>query len=336
MAAKTTVRSTPLSILKKEFTAVGLKAIDVVKSLPEWAEDALAHPSGIHEVRGFVAKHYGLMIDTDGTLRQRVMPAARFKTRSGADIGMVAPARALVTSVAHDVARIATTPWRGVLPSADALRTQCIAAGRPWIGLDELLELCWGYGVPVVYLPTLPVSQPKMEGMVTFCGDRPVIVVTKKCSPAWMLFILGHEMGHLALAHLDGGTIVDETVAEGTADADDAQERDANRYALRLLTGEGRETLNLPRLMPAASLVNVATNYGRQYRIDPGHVILNVTKNTLVKGERPWSLANAALKLLAPDPDAVATRCRAFLRDHADMDRLSDDQFGFLERLGVL
>ncbi|WP_146203858.1 hypothetical protein [Azospirillum sp. TSO5] len=334
MAAKTTVRFTPLSILKKEFTAVGLKAVDVVRSLPEWAEEALAHPSGIHEVRGFVAKHYGLMVDADGTLRQRMMPAARFKTRSGADVGLVAPARALATSVAHAVAAVTTVRWRGVLPSADTLRKQCITAGRTWVGLDELLELCWGYGVPVIYLPMLPVNQSKMEGMVTFCGDRPVIVVTKKCSPAWMLFILGHEMGHLALGHLDGGTIVDETVVEG--DIDDAQERDANHYALRLLTGEARKALSLARLLRAPSLVQSAITYGRQHHIDPGHVILNAVRNTEINGEQPWPLGNAALKLLNPDPDAVATRCRAFLREHVDMDQFSDDQFGFIERLGVI
>lgn len=31
-------------------------------------------------------------------------------------------------------------------------------------------------------MPSLPAAKSKMDGMVTFCGGRPVILVTKKAS----------------------------------------------------------------------------------------------------------------------------------------------------------
>ncbi|QCG86770.1 ImmA/IrrE family metallo-endopeptidase [Azospirillum sp. TSH100] len=340
IASPSAQSNSPLSRLKREFAAVGLKATDVLKSLPDWWKDALAHPSGIYEVRGFVAKHYGLAIGPGGELQTRSLPSACFKTRTGADVSVVAPARALATAVAHIVANAAVPPWAGVLPSAAELREAFIArSGKPWVGIDELLSACWERGVPVVYVPKLPVSQPKMDGMVTMCGDRPVIVVTKKVShPAWMLFILAHEMGHLALGHLDtsaGGTIVDESISEDDAFAD-GQEHEANRYALRLLTGNGHQALKLNHLMAADALANAARMYGRQHGIDPGHVILNAVRNTKRDGKSLWPLGNAALGRLTSGGSDPAVSCRGALRCHVDLDSLSDDSLDFLERLGVL
>jgi hypothetical protein len=77
--------------------------------------------------------------------------------------------------------------------------------------------------------------------MVTFVGGRPVVILTKKDEhPDWMLFILAHELGHLANRHLtevDGQAIVDEAVNKDDS-ISDMQEREANGYALQLLTAK--------------------------------------------------------------------------------------------------
>ena len=341
----------PKKLLTKEFKAVGLKK-DVFQILPEWWEEALGHPSGVYEVRGFVAKHFGLEIGPNGQLRQRLMPHACFKTRTDIDITAVASARAMATAVARIVAAAtvgtrpagANTPWSGGLPSAADLRRTVLDNGRPWVSLSDLLAVCWEHGIPVVYLPSLPVSKPKMEGMVTFCGSRPVILVTKKAEqPAWMLFVLAHEMGHVALRHLnecDGGSIVDEKVSEdGVADP---QEIAANAYALHLLTGGEKSVINLKSLMKPEPLAKEARRFGHKYHIDPGHVDLNAVRNTMVNGTNPWGLktnlwglGTNALKHLDHEP-ASSVMCRNALRQNVDLDALSDDSFEFLERLGVL
>lgn len=329
----------PKKLLRQEFTAVGLKAKDAFEALPEWWEEAVSHPSGVFEVRCFVAKHFGLEIGPDGRLRQRLMPYACFKTRTGADVSEIASARAMATAVAKVVASVTTMPWSGSLPSAADLRALAVAHGdTPWVGLDDLLDACWSNGVPVVYMPSLPVAKPKMDGMVTFCGGRPVILVTKKFpAPAWMLFVLAHEMGHVAEGHLDqceGGAIVDEKVSEEGGDTDD-QEKAANAYALQALTGGSKSNIYLNRLMNAASLADAALRFGRTNGIDPGHVILNAVKNSPINGKEPWPLGNAALKHIGEDVTA-ADMCREALRRHVDVDALSDDSFEFLERIDLL
>lgn len=329
----------PKKQLQREFSAVGLKSKDAFQTLPEWWEEAVAHPSGVFEVRGFVAKHFGLEIGPDGRLRQRHMPHACFKTRTGTDVSEIASARALATAVAKVVASATTTPWSGSLPSAANLRTSALAHGNtPWVGLDDLLDACWSNGVPVVYMPSLPVTKSKMDGMVTFCGGRPVILVTKRASaPAWMLFVLAHEMGHVAEGHLDqceGGAIVDENVSEGDGDPDE-QERAANAYALHVLTGGKKGNIRLTRLMNAASLANAALLFGRANGIDPGHVLLNAVKNTQIKGKEPWALGNAALKHTGGNVP-TADMCRDALRRNVDVDALSNDSFEFLKRIGLL
>lgn len=329
----------PINLLRREFAAVGLKAKEAFHVLPEGWEETITHPSGVYEVRGFAAKHFGLEIGPNGRLRRRLMPYACFKTRTGTNITEIASARALATAVARLIASVTAIPWSGALPSVSDLRTTALAdKAAPWVGLDDLLGACWSHGVPVVYMPSLPVTKPKMVGMVTFCGGHPVILITKKAAgPAWVLFILAHEMGHLAEGHLalcEGGTIVDEQISEDDA-GDDTQELAANAYALKLLTGGEKEKIRLTRLMSAESLANHALSFGRKHGIDPGHVILNAVNNSPINGKAPWALGNAALKHIGEDV-STADMCRAALRQNIDVDALSNDSFEFLERIGLL
>lgn len=327
------------AVLRRELSDLGIKPKDAVRILPEWWEDAADDPSGIFEVRGLIAKHFGLQIGTDGCLQRRPLPHACFKTRTGTDVVEITAARAAATALARIVSAATVPSWKGGLPMAAELRAvACSRGNTPWVGLDDLLDACWSHGVPVIYMPSLPVTGAKMDGMVTFCGGRPVILITKRAAaPAWMLFDLAHEMGHIACGHLppdEGGAIVDEKITEDAAGSDD-DEREANRYALDLLAGEGRQTLSMDRLPDAAGLANTAKVYGRKHGIDPGHVILNVSKNSPIKGKEPWALANSALKFIGED-HMPADLCRDALRRNIDTDTLSDDSFEFLERAGLL
>lgn len=322
-------------LLRQELSAVGLNATEAWKMLPGWWEDAISDPTGVFEIKGFIAQHYGLEIGPDGRLRRRQMSAACFKTRTGTDVEAIASARALASAVACDVSSVTIPPWQGSFPSARDLRQRILEAGSGCVSLDDLLSACWNAGVPVIYMPSLPVTGSKMDGMVTFCCGRPVILITKKTpAPAWMLFILAHEMGHVALGHLEqreGGALVDEDVSEEANQADD-QERTANAYAIELLTGN--KYFSLARALKAPSLARAAILRGRQEQIDPGHIILHAVKNTEMNGKIPWGLAGAALKLIGQDVP-VALMCAEHLKRNLDLDALSDDSFEFLERIGL-
>lgn len=325
----------PKNQLIKELAAVGFKK-DAFNLLPEWWEDAIAHPSGVHEIRGFLAKHLHLNVGADGALCSRDMPKACFKTRSGTPIDKIASARSFASGVASVVAFAAkhAAPWKG-FPDAASLRQEMLGKGRPWIGLTELLEICWGHGAPVVFLPTLPVNSPKMEGMVVYCRERPVILVTTKRAedPSLMLFILAHEMGHLACGHIEpGSTLVDEKIA-AEGESDDGQELEADQYALKLLS-DGKN-IQLPRLIGAEALAKAALDHGARHQIEPGHVIMNAVKNTKIRNKNPWSLGNKALQCL-PDRISSVNSCRDAVRANIDVDALPDDSFEFLERLKII
>ena len=60
---------------------------------------------------------------------------------------------------------------------------------------------CWAHGVPVMYWRNLgTASENGWHGGST--NGRPVIILSKASQLwAWQLFILAHEVGHVALGH---------------------------------------------------------------------------------------------------------------------------------------
>jgi hypothetical protein len=310
--------------------------------LPDWAEEAVTTKAGVLELTGFMIRHFGLELDSEGHLRRRVLPEARFKNTQGTSSDQVEATRAAATAVARLLARSIRTPWTGIDPNAATTRHRLLGTSpRGWIDFEELLDYAWRSGIPVLYLPELPTGGRKMEGMVTFVGGRPAIVLSKKDDhPDWMLFILAHEIGHLANGHLvekDGQAIVDEAVEKDGSTAD-AQEREANCYALRLLAAEQNELQLNGRILNAKELAAAAISYGRTHSISPGHVILNVVNNTRINGQPLFSLGRAALKLLPKEIVSGTTGdlARAAARRYLDLDALGHDSVEYLEKLGVI
>ncbi|MGO7571004.1 hypothetical protein ACC699_24330 [Rhizobium ruizarguesonis] len=309
--------------------------------LPDWIDSAFDNKSGVIELKTFLSRNAGLKVLPGGTLATRDLPAACFKTRVSTSVDQISAARSLATACARLVSRATQPEYKRPPTIADDLRAAALKnSTKPWIDLAALLEACWSSGIPVLYMPTLPVQGRKMEGMVSFLDGRPVIVLTKKVPhPDWLLFILGHEIGHIARSHLpedEGQAIVDETV-EGVFDDRDLQEKEANEYATHLLAPDGQEVKIGNKLPKAAAFADVAIRYGRDHGISPGYVILNAVHNSLVDGKKPYGLGQAALKALPSENKAsVAELCREALRRHIDIDVLRDDSIDFLEKLALL
>lgn len=310
--------------------------------LPDWAEEAVSSKAGVLELTGFMIRHFGLELDAEGRLRRRILPEARFKNTQGTSTDQVEATRAAATAVARLSARAITTPWTGIEQDAATARHQLLkTAPRGWIDFEELLDYAWRSGIPVLYLPELPTGGRKMEGMVTFVGGRPVVVLTKKDDhPDWMLFILAHELGHLANRHLtevDGQAIVDEAVDKDDS-ISDMQEREANGYALQLLTAK-QSGIQIGGTVPdARHLATRAINFGRIHAISPGHVILNAVSNTRINGHQLFPLGRAALKFLPREIVSGTTSdlSRAAARKYLDPDALGYDSAEYLEKLGVI
>ena len=327
-----------LSTLQAELRSIGLSIPKAMKTLPDWSEAALEHPSGVLEVQGFFARYFGLEVGRDGRLQRRKLPLAKFKTSKHTSPEAVEAARGFAFSVCRVVASAIRKPYGKHLGAASVVRTLALARNARWLGLSELLEVCWNAGVPVIYLPEIPITTSKMDGMVTAIDGRPVIFISKTTDlPAWVLFILAHEMGHIARGHLSleqGATIVDEAVDEATGHVD-GQEREANEYAIELLTGSVKtiQLVQMPR--NASILARSAQSYGQEHKIDPGHVLLNMARNSKVNGRAPYALAQAALKQIEK-PGSASELCRQALRRHIDVEGLSDNSLQFLQGLRLI
>ena len=326
--------------LRGELADLGIDWRSLRLTVPDWADVAFNSESGVLELRTFIARSIGLRVGADGRLTVRDLPPACFKTSAATSVEQVNAARVVATACARMIARELEQPYTEFPSSAAALRDEILRTRkRPWIDLKGLLSICWAHGVPAIYLPTLPVTGRKMDGMVTYAAGRPVIVITKKVPhPDWLLFVLAHEIGHLAKGHLaqsEGEAIVDDTVDLAGAGARDVQESEANSFAAHLLAPKGMEvTLNGP-LLAAPRLAAVASDYGKANAMAPGYVILNAAHNSKTSGRNLFPLAQAALRLL-PSEGSVEEAFRTTLTTHLDPDAFRSDTFEFLEKLGLI
>lgn len=311
--------------------------------MPDWLDEAFKSSSGTLELKSFLAKHFGFDVDREGSLVPRALPHAKFKTKAGTAHHEVEGARAIATACARLVAKATKPKWNiqsNLYRNASAVRS-CIIdrSADGWVDFESLLGCCWDIGIPVLYLPNLPTEGKKMDGMVTYVAGRPVIVLTKKTNADWALFILAHEMGHVANHHLcfdEGDAIVDEAVDGGQTN--DLLEQEANEYALNVITPNGNGIHIDARVPKAPQLASNAIEFGRKHGIHPGHVILSAVRHTHIGGKPPWPLGNAALKLL---PEGIASRpvtelCKKAVDRNVDVELLRDDSVEFLEKLEVL
>lgn len=102
------------------------------------------------------------------------------------------------------------------------------------VSFEELLDLTWKSGIPVIPLKTLP--SPNFQGLACMIGDRPVIILGHKIDmPGRVAFIIAHEIGHIVYGHCKKGIIV---VDEEDGQDDTHEEHEADEYAKKLFTGD--------------------------------------------------------------------------------------------------
>ncbi len=268
-----------------------------------------------------------------------------FKTRKGTELAQIEGARVFTASVARLLAGATTKPWKGLPTDVGQFRLASLkASGKPWVDFAGLLEVAWSSGIPVAYLPKLPITGKKMDGMVTIAGGRPVIVLTKKSAhPDWILFTLAHELGHISKGHLaeaEGASLIDESVESPTDVSSplDQQEAEANNFAAEVLS-EGGVPLSINGRLPnAQALAHEAVAYGHANHVSPGHVVLNAANHTDINGQKPFSLASAALNIIDAEIGQLTTEalCKAAADRHLDLGKLRDDSSEFLEKLGII
>lgn len=325
--------------LRKRLKQFGLADAAITAAWPRWwSQEADASRSAQAELRFGIARRLGLdpvsLLGDEDEPRFLWRQEARFKHLSAEDereqAGIASFGRALATAIAPSAPESG-----GDLAGYEAgeLRQELLARGLQFIGLDTLLALSWGVGVPVVHLRVFPWPQKRMAAMTVRVNERSFILLGKDASyPPWIAFYLAHELGHVALAHVEPGhAIVDLDIGEKIA-ASDQEEADADTWALELITGRPKlEVTSADENRSAAELARIALGAAGELRIEPGTLALAFGYTT---GE--WPLVNGALKRIYDQPGEVWRIINAYARDQLNLEQAPGDAADFVgEVLGL-
>lgn len=301
--------------------------------LPEWWDDKVAQTAaGFTEAATLIARRLGLdvtaLINEQAVRWNKTTPVS-FKKADGVTEADVALARQITVQAL----RIAVVPQAGspvsLARSAAEVRDAIFSAGHRTVHLQNLLNYCWSAGIPVLHVDTFPAKSRKMEGLACQLAGRPAIALNKSLkSPAWAVFLLAHELGHLVCGHVGAnGVVVDAQVRQ---DASDAQEQEANAFAVELLTGSPSMRFTARSGLNASQLAQAARDVGARVNVEPGVVALNYAWHC-----QRLPVAQAALKQIEGEADAIAmTQLKA--EEALGLAGISDADIEFLGKLGAL
>jgi len=259
----------------------GLSKKHLSTIMPEWWSDEVeATPGGAQRAKIYLAKALSLQIrafsETPPRIEFDVPGEKRFKLSAKTSANDVE----LAVAIAHSASRIAinamnrdfTQPTR----SASSIRDYILAKGARWVGLPELIDACWAYGIPVLHLASPLLAKKKMDGIAMSINGRPSIVLSNVRKSGFLLFHLAHEVGHIALGHLGvNSAIVDDDFEEQAKSSKSADEVAADRFALELLTGNPDFSLRLQSKIKAAPLAQLAESEGVKMKVAPSHLVMS-------------------------------------------------------------
>lgn len=300
--------------------------------LPDWWEDEIAlNPAGYAQLMTLLSRCLSIDLPTlkasKGIISYKDSGPARFKKSSGVKEERLAWPKRLSVRALEIACAAFEEPVSSIPESASTIR-QTILDRAPLVSLDTLLDYCWDVGIPVLHVSGFPEKTRKMDGLSARINGRPAIVISKNFKySAWLLFILAHELGHIARGHLErNDVLVDDRVKEDNLNPD-IEELEANRFAKEILTGSPNKQYVSKHNLTALNLATVAKEICNRDRIDPGAVALNYAF-----GKGCWPVGMSALQILEPDANpAEAIRSKFIQR--LNWNRLPEDTAEFLRRM---
>jgi len=312
-----------------------LKCIDptlakkIVDFVPYWWDEELnSSPGAVQQLllslSNFVNLDAKSVLNDSSEIRLRNIEC-RYKHAANKNPDDLKAASAVIHSLATTVANITFTEYRP-LPEAEIIRDEILRSGERWVDLINLTQYCWKHGIPILYIPELPVKK-KMDAVVTNVNGRPIIAITKKYKhSSELLFLLAHEMGHIAHNHLDSGYAIAESEVKNIGE--DPQEIEAKEFSLTLLTGKNDTefTVKNGRQIKAGNLASQAIMLGERDHIDPGHIVLNFGFNNHMP------TGKSALNKLNLNP-GWRRKLKEMLDSNINVDGANQDQIDYLFKL---
>ena len=317
---------------RKSLRKVGLTDLAIDAAWPAWwTKEAEDSPSARSDLRFSIARKLGL--DPRSLLEDQDEP--RFVWRDEAKFKNLSAEtelqKAAITSFGMSTARMlidATSTGQQIVGvSAGELRA-AILANQVYVRLVDLLALGWAVGIPIVYLRVFPLNAKRTFAMAVRVKDRHAILLGKDSAyPAQVAFYLAHELGHIALGHLEKDPVLVDLDLEVGHSSEDKQEEKANRFALELLTGRPDPTvLSTARRPGAAQLARKAIASSRELRIEPGTIALCYGFS-----EKNWPTAVAALKRLYSPPKEVWRDVNSLAMKELGLQNIAEDSSSFLK-----
>jgi len=321
----------PMESLKKGLRAAGFKNAYLNRvALPEWWDDEIATDSGgFAEGLGLIARNLGLDFKrlSKGEVCPKVFSGAKFKLVAGVKSADVKWATSLAFH-AIEVAGLGCGQTDSQCSSsASDIRNEILSSGPKCVDLANLLDWCWNHGIPIIHISEFPIGK-KMDGLAARTGQGfGIAVASNHKQDSWLLFILAHELGHICARHLENSAvIVDQDV--GKTPVDD-EEKEANSFAVELLTGRPGLQFSAPRWLSAEELAQVCRKLGSALNIDPGVIALNYAEHS---SKKQFAAANGALNIIYPDADAP-TLIRERMQERLSFSEIPPETCEWLLRL---
>jgi Zn-dependent peptidase ImmA (M78 family) len=317
----------PVHSLLTRLDSAGVSAGFARKVLPTWWDDEIAQSkSGLQQAQMYFARAFHIDLSSLAQSHGPVLfqeTQRKFKLSRNVVESEVSVSAHFATAMAN-VALAGFRALQLIVPKDPVELRAAILEKHKFVNLSALLTWCAEANIPVLHIHRLPGK--KMTGLVVREDGRFAIVLSKKGTPSHLLFHLAHELGHIANEHLQGnGFVADEKI--GGSDTGDADEKEADAYAIRLLNGRevsyGPATASVIR--SGAALYQAAVAKANQERIDVGHIILNYGNS-----QQTHALATMALKSIPGESDGIKVVNTVFFKT-LDAGKLSDDQLELLK-----
>jgi len=254
--------------------------------------------------------------------------AAKFKHLSTED----AAQRAAITSFGISIGRLLlrATPGEAInLLAAEALRG-AILSGSRFVDLNSVIAACWALGVPVIYLRVFPLEAKHMHAMVVTVEGRFAILLSRDAGyPAPVAFTLAHELGHIMLGHIGEAEAIVDLEDPAIARDGDEQEREADRFALTLLTGSPEPDIqtNLSRFN-APTLAAAVMEAAPRHAVEPGTLAL-----CLGHLRNAWPVAMASLRFIYTERKPAWREVNGIANQELDWDHLGAETAEYLRNV---
>lgn len=317
--------------LTRELRDAGVTRAAIDAIWPEWwSTDAENSLSATTELRYTIARRLGIAPGSlfDGSPRFIWRDTAKFKNLGTTSV----EDQAILTSFGMAVGRALIRSVPG--PSIDSYRAGDVRAallqGHEFVDLRGLLATCWALGIPIVKTNLFPLRSKHMQAMSVALESRFAIIIGRASKyPAWIAFILAHELGHIFSGHVTTESAVLEMDNPLNIEAPDEEERAADRFALELLTGDPNFTV-VPEIRhySATEVASAATEQCRELAVDPGILTLCLAYST-----KRWPQSMAALKKIPEQhlPEDVGIRINEIASQQIDWDTLSDESAAYIQ-----